>query len=207
VSAPDKPDPARGWLYVEKLLEEADDERVKERSDDELRAEIRQGVASTKNDPVTEWSADELLARAEALASKEPPTAARAATVPPLPPPPKVASPPEKVAPVVPIRRMWRTVGLLAAASFALLLVVKLTRGPDIVAQAPSRQQLAAAIRDQAQASCAMKDWMACKASLDEAATLDPAGESEARVQKARQEIAAGVATPSVDGASVGPRP
>jgi hypothetical protein len=36
-----------------------------------------------------------------------------------------------------------------------------------------------------------MKDWWACKKYLDEAATLDPAGESEPRVQKARAEIAA----------------
>ncbi len=35
---------------------------------------------------------------------------------------------------------------------------------------------------------------MACKANLDEAAKLDPEGESAPRVRKAREEIAAGMA-------------
>ena len=68
MSAPDKPDPARGWLYVEKRLDEEEDERIKGLSDDALRAELRQGAT----DPETEWSADELLARAEALALAAP---------------------------------------------------------------------------------------------------------------------------------------
>jgi hypothetical protein len=167
VSTPDKPDPARGWLYVEKRLDEEEDERIKSLSDDALRAELRQGAT----DPEKEWSADELLARAEALAPAAP-----------------------KIAPVVPIRRTWRTLGLLAAACIAMLLLVKLTRGPDIVAHPPTNQELAAAYRTMADESCARRDWVACKASLDEAAKLDPAGESEPRVQTARQAIATGMA-------------
>jgi hypothetical protein len=204
VSTPDKPDHARGWLYVEKLLDEADDERIKKLSDDELRAEIRQGATEAESDPATEWSADDFLARAEALAAKEskpdvhaaseapaPEAPTSDAPAPPPPEPPKTAP----VAPVAPIRRSWRTVGLLAAACFALFLIVKATQGPDIVGHPrPSDHELAEAQRGEAEASCTRKDWFACKASLDDAARLDPGGETEPRVQKARQEIAAGLA-------------
>jgi hypothetical protein len=208
VSTPDKPDHARGWLYVEKLLDEADDERIKKLSDDELRAEIRQGsmdATEAEGNPATEWSADDFLARAEALAQATAPdgpvsnATPQGAPLPPEPPPapttPKIAP----VAPVVPIRRPWRTVGLLAAACFALFLIVKATQEPDIVAHPPTNRELAEAQRTAAEESCARKDWFACKASLDDAARLDPAGESEPRVQKARAVIAAGMAGISVD--------
>ena len=62
MSTPDKPDHARGWGYVEKLLDEEEDERIKSLREDELRAELRRGAT----DSGEEWSADELLARAEA---------------------------------------------------------------------------------------------------------------------------------------------
>ena len=217
MSAPDKPDHARGWLYVEKLLDEADDERIKKLSDDELRAEIRRGAtdgAEAENNPATEWSADDFLARAEALAAKEakgpepavrsaPEAHAKVAPTTETPAPPVAEPPPAKIAPaalVVPIRRPWRTVGLLAAACFALFLVVKATQGPEIVSHPhPSDHELAEARRGEAEASCARSDWVACKARLDDAARIDPAGESEPRVQKARQEIAAGMAGPSAD--------
>jgi hypothetical protein len=76
MSTPKKPDPARGWLYVEKLLEEEleekEVERIKNLSDDEVRAEIWEGVApEDRENPGKEWSADELLARAEAIAKAE----------------------------------------------------------------------------------------------------------------------------------------
>ena len=180
MSTPDKPDHARGWLYVQKLIDEQDP------------AEAPQGGT----EPETEWSADELLGMAEALAAKKPAADAPDAPAAPLPPPPGLvpAAPPEKIAPVVPIRRPWRTVALLAAACFALLVIVKANQGPPIVSHPPSKHTLAEAERDQAEASCALKDWVACKANLDEAAKMDPEGEAEPRVQKAREEIAAGMA-------------
>ena len=189
MSTPDKPDHARGWKYVERLLGEEEDERIKNLSDDALRAELRQGA----KDPEIEWSADELLARAESEAAKKPRPAVGtgAARGTPLPAP---GHPPQKIAPVLPIRRTWRTVGLFAAACVALFLFVKLTTGPDVVTLAPSNRELAEAHRNIAAETCARKDWVACKANLDEAANLDPAGDSEPRVQKARQQIAAGMA-------------
>ena len=121
------------------------------------------------------------------------PFAPDAARGPPSPAP-GAAPPPQKIAPVLPIRRTWRTVGLFAAACFALFLFVKLTTGPDIVAL---RRPIASWRRRSGTSrteSCARKDWVACKANLDEAAKLDPRGDSEPRVQKARQQIAAGMA-------------
>src|ERR1019366_2393706 len=60
------------------------------------------------------------------------------------------------------------------------------------------------AYRDMAEARCALKDWARCKWGLDEAAMLDPAGESEPRVQKARAEIAVGGARPGGRGGAEG---
>jgi hypothetical protein len=81
-----------------------------------------------------------------------------------------------------------------------MFLIVKATQGPDIVTHpGPSDHELAEAQRGDAEANCARKDWVACKASLDDAARLDPAGESEPRVQKARQAIASGMAGHSTD--------
>ena len=180
MSTPDKPDHARGWRYVERLLDEHEP------------AEPSQG----ETEPETEWSADELLGMALALAAKKPADAAPDAPAAPLPPPPGLAPvpPPAKIAPVLPIRRPWRTLALLAAAAFALFVFAKASQGPDIVSHPPTGHAIAEAERDQAEASCALKDWTACKAYLDEATELDPKGESEPRVQKARAEIAAGMA-------------
>ncbi|HTB74638.1 MAG TPA: hypothetical protein VK762_15420 [Polyangiaceae bacterium] len=180
MSTPEKPDDARGWLYVQKLI------------DEQGPAEPSQG----ETEPEPEWSADELLGMAEALAAKKPAAAAPDAPAAPLSPPQGLAPapPPGKNAPVVPIRRPWRTVALLAAACFALFVIVKANQGPDIVTHPPSKYALAEAERDQAEVSCALKDWVACKANLDEAARMDPGGESEPRVRKAREEIAAGMA-------------
>jgi len=190
VSTPDKPDHARGWRFVEKLLDEEEDERVKGLGEDELRAELAKGAT----DPVTEWSADELLARAESEAAKSPPAAVRASpAADPAPRPGAAPEPPARqVARVVPIRNRWKTVGLVAAAGLALVLRIKSAPGPDIVAHRDDRA-IAEAQRDGAEASCARKDWTVCKQQLDDAAKLDPGGESEPRVQKARAAIAAGM--------------
>lgn len=93
-------------------------------------------------------------------------------------------------------------VGLAAAACFAAFLLVNLTLEPEPVSHRRGARAIAEDDRDMAEASCALKDWAACKDRLDEAAKLDPKGESEPRVQKARAEIAAGgVARPAEAGA------
>jgi hypothetical protein len=61
-------------------------------------------------------------------------------------------------------------------------------KGPSLLV---TDRDLAEVGRDQAEAQCALKDWVQCKQLLDDARTVDPEGESEDRVVKARAEIAA----------------
>ncbi len=79
---------------------------------------------------------------------------------------------------------------VLAVAGFIGVCIVKMSIGPDPVATAPTDRQIAEGDRGLALASCALKEWAACKRYLDEAAKLDPKGESEPRVVTARGEIA-----------------
>jgi hypothetical protein len=192
MSPPDKPDHARGWLYIEKLLGEEEEERIKGLTEAELRAELKPAGP----DSGEEWDADELMAMAEAeLAKKAPPAVLAApdapppALAPPAPAPPETPSP-EKVAKVIPIRRPWATALGLLVATFFIVCIFKMSIGPDPVATAPTDRQIAEGDRDLALASCALKEWAACKRYLDEAARLDPKGESEPRVVTARGEIA-----------------
>jgi hypothetical protein len=104
------------------------------------------------------------------------------------------------VAPVVPIRRLPRILWLVAAA-FVVAIVVAAFKGPEIVAQfrgdkddqdqtpGPADREAAEKLRDDAVGSCEQSAFGACKAKLDEAKRLDPGGESEPRVQKARAAI------------------
>ena len=99
-----------------------------------------------------------------------------------------------------PLRRIaWL---LVAALTVATLLALS---GPTIVghlhdehgntnpgdnqAPQPTPHEAADSLRDEALDSCLRAAWVACKDKLDEAARLDPAGESEPRVQKARADI------------------
>jgi hypothetical protein len=202
VNSPDKPDPARGWMSVEELLAEDEAKRVEKLSDAELHAEMRrEGM-----DPARVPSGEELLARVAARAAAR---AARqgAGSVHVAPAAPVVPN-----APVVPIDRAKpskpsgaprRLVWLLAAAFVVAVLIVGALKGPAIVAYfrgppigpdvegpyRPSPRELAEKLRDDAMGHCAQASWATCKAKLDEAAALDPAGESEARVVGARWEI------------------
>ena len=65
---PDKPDHARAWRYIEKLLDEEDDERlqreeerIEKMSEEELLAELR----AEGHDPANDPSVEEILQRAE----------------------------------------------------------------------------------------------------------------------------------------------
>jgi hypothetical protein len=62
VNTPNKPDPARAWLFVQKLLDEEEIERIDKLSEEELDRELRaQGI-----EPSRLPSAEELLAKATA---------------------------------------------------------------------------------------------------------------------------------------------
>lgn len=194
---PPKSDPAlAAWLFAEKLLEEEDDARLAKLTDEELRAELE---AEAGSEPKRPWSLEEALAAAAELASKAPVTgtATNTAKVEDAPVvtkelPAAPAPPAEKIAPVVPIRRIrWRTVGILMAASFVLVMGIKAAQPPPPVGHAPPYDPVAEALREKAFAACEAKDWAHCRQWLDEAAARDPYGDGAFEVQQAREAIAA----------------
>jgi hypothetical protein len=54
-------------------------------------------------------------------------------------------------------------------------------------------QERAASLRDEAYEACAGWPWALCERKLDEAKAMDPAGESDARVEGARQAVDKGL--------------
>jgi hypothetical protein len=95
---------------------------------------------------------------------------------------------------------MW-----LVAATFLLALmalagagVVAYLRRPHIEPIGPDKDwvprpppsEVAGKLRDEAIGACDEHLWGLCRDKLDEAKTIDPAGENEARVQSARKRIA-----------------
>jgi hypothetical protein len=78
-----------------------------------------------------------------------------------------------------------------AAAAAAGVVAVLARQDPVIVGQfrPPTRHEAADTLRDEALESCGKGAWVACKDKLDEATRLDPEGESEPRVQKARADL------------------
>jgi hypothetical protein len=70
VNTPKKPDPARAWLFVQKLLDEEEIERIGKLSEEELDRELRAlGI-----EPSRLPSAEELLAKAAERAKRRQPT-------------------------------------------------------------------------------------------------------------------------------------
>jgi hypothetical protein len=185
---PDRPNPARAWRYVENLLAEEELERLDKLGDRELKVEMQ----AAGIDPARVPSAEQLLTRAEERARLRRLASAgkQGAKVPALP---------ERT------RRAPRILWLVAAAFGAAIVTLGIERrevvawlrhdtpaiGPDRWSPdtAPTPQERAAKLRDEAVAACGAALWGTCEERLDEARTLDPAGEGEARVEKARRQI------------------
>ena len=170
----DKPDPARGWQFVKKLLAQ-DVERFDHASDDEVE---RQMTAQNVN-PARVPSAEELLAKAQERAAKRTEGAADGARVEALPAP----------------RRLPRWL-LPAAAAFCGLAGVVVIELPAIQAlKVPSAQDRAADLRRAAFRDCDAKQWQRCWRALDDARLLDPEGDLAPLVVRARARAAAGMGT------------
>jgi len=198
LSTHDKPLSPGAARYVLDALADDEVDRIEGLSDDELRAEI----AAKGGAPWTPSSTEELLARVKARASAGRGVVASAMATGADPDPhDAVAELPR------PARRAGRLVWLLAAA-FALALVgMVITKGPVIVAYLkgtptpigpdvpPQRPELQRAerLRDEAIARCTAEQWAECGAKLDEAKRIDPGGEAQPRVVKARGQIEEGV--------------
>jgi hypothetical protein len=103
---PDKPDLARGWMFVEKLLREEDLERLDQTSDEDVERQLRAAGIDPKDVP----TADELLARAAARARKRREEGPRASA--------RIVAPPAR-----PKRNAW-AVWLVAAAIGAVIVTL-----------------------------------------------------------------------------------
>ncbi len=186
MTTPGKPDPARGQRFLRKLLTE-DPAHLDVASDEEVVRQMDAAGITVKSVP----TAEELMALAAKYAARD---AVKEARKPATKAPP-AASPPG--------RRM-RPGPILAAVAASALGVAALVNRAAIVAYVkgepigpdqpwapptatPTPQERAASIRGEAFAACEAKQWDACTAKLDEAATLDPAGVSEPRVVAVRR--------------------
>lgn len=183
MTAPDKPDLARGWLRAERLLDKEAD-RIATMSDEEFEREM-----GALPEPAHVPTADEVRVRsaerARELATSE--DRGRGATVKALPVSKRVSH-----------RMIW-----LVAAALGVLVVVGVMRrreviawfkgdntiGPDLELEKALVQRRADDFRRQGLDACADSRWTICQTKLDEAKTLDPAGEADGHVKAARQSI------------------
>jgi hypothetical protein len=171
VSASDKPDTARGWRFIEKLLADDDVERLDRASDEEVERQMREQGVRAHHVP----SAEELLSAVERRAGKERAGQASAAG-----------------AVVRPLRRK-RWVPLLIAAAIGALSVLLVLQSRDQRDAAPVPRQVlqerADSLRREALVACGDAQWALCATRLDEAKNLDPKGDSDPRVAAARRAI------------------
>jgi hypothetical protein len=182
---PDKIDPVLAWKFAEKLLREKDLESFDDASDEDIERQMREAGIKPKRIP----TAAELMAAAERARVR------RSGGVVPL----RIAPRP------APVRQAW-VVWLVAAAVGAGLVALVVERrevvalfhhepepiGPDNdfgPRPAPTPVERATALRKEAFAACGSAFWALCMHKLDEAQTLDPAGETAAQVQEARKAV------------------
>jgi hypothetical protein len=83
------------------------------------------------------------------------------------------------------MRAPWAVIATAAAGGLSFLV----QNGEPLVAKAPPHEDLAAAesLRKKATNECGASQWAACVAHLNEARTLDPAGDEDARVREMRR--------------------
>jgi hypothetical protein len=187
VSTPQKPDPARGWLFVEKLLADDDPERLDKASDEEVERQMREQGVQVSRVP----GAEELLAKAAARAAKPDASRSQESGV-------KVTA-----LPVRPGRPRWMAL-LAAAAIGGLVVAVVMNQRETPVAHPrphddsggqvePTPQERAAKLREEAFAACREARWAECESKLGEAKRLDPAGDADPRVRAAHDAALGGL--------------
>jgi hypothetical protein len=191
------------WEVVENMMAEAEAERVEALSDEELEGELR----AVGIDPATIPTVEELLERGKARAAERAKGQGNAALREPLPQ--NVRALRSATGRARLRQRLW--IGAIAAAFLVAFgsigfierdaIVAIFTKPPvtpreikpdDVEEQ---RRTAARKERDQAEKACAGELWGRCQNELDDAAGLDPAGESEARVQRMRKAIVDHTAT------------
>jgi hypothetical protein len=163
---PENPDPARGWLHVEKLLANEEIEEVDALDDEALAAALR----ARGRDPSRLTTVNALMTRAAAIAAQK----ARA----PAPIAARRRRPPEWV--------LWLAAAAVALAAI-VAVVVYVNAPPRAIGRAPDPARYRAA----GFAACRDHRWDDCASALDVARDLDPPGESLPEVKEARAAIAA----------------
>jgi type II secretory pathway component PulK len=173
VSTPGKPRSDISWRTIGKVADRAERQRIKALSEQEIDAELRKAGIDPNE-------AAKLVERAiEQDRSQQAVPAA-------VPTPPRVG------AKVLPLRRrapVW--FGVAAAAAAVLIALgrkqpVNVASGTDAdTADIPR----AVFLRQQAYAACDERHWTACRAGLDEAARIDPEGETDPKVIAVRRAI------------------
>jgi hypothetical protein len=180
--------------FVDDLLAEEEQERIAKLSPEELRAELaRRGVDPKRVNDLVE----RVLAVAPGgggVTSQAPDAAAKVVSM--------DRARARRAAPVV-----WVAVAAAAAVAIGVGTYERQAieawfappRTPEPVPEAPWRrpvpqptpeQVAATTLRQEAFTDCAKGYWGLCERKLNEAGRLDPDGESDARVQAARAEIA-----------------
>jgi len=161
-------DPARGWMFVEKMLD-ADRPRSVPSAEDLLaKATARAKARATEK---------ENERKKETTAHETPPAKTPAGG---------------QVVHVSWWRRNLATVAVTVAAASGGVLYMASDRIVNMVGAGHAEE-----LRTQAFAACKEKDWTTCERKLDEARAEDPAGENAQAVREARTEIAAGKQPPA----------
>jgi len=208
--APGKQPPIR-WETIERVADRAEMDRVAALSDAQVDDELRkEGIDPDAAEAMLREALERAGQPAAALAAGPPPSgAARAAaaddaSAPALAVPVEEPSEPRleesdgarggKLRSLAPSpRAMWRSrswMPVLAAAAAVVAVFVGKQR------QRAADRELAARLRGEAFTACDAGRWQACEDGLDRAKKLDPAGESDPRVQAAREQAAEGERSP-----------
>jgi hypothetical protein len=199
MTTPRKLDPARAWMFAEKLLAEDDDGESAEEVETLSVAQIEEEMRAGGYDPARMPTTEQFLARGRARAAER----AKAME----------KEPPARAVPIAP-RNPAHWPLLLVAAVFALFIIVLAATKRDAIATffrhehqepigpdnefwrptpPPTPREQAEALRDLAVNACEEEFWALCRSQLDDAKTLDPGGESAERVQTARSAIEEGL--------------
>ncbi len=186
MTTPGELDHEKGARFIEKLLAE-DPEKLCVATDEQVDAMMdAAGIQVGEPDTV-----EQMLARVERRRRER---ATQGAA-----PGPRAAEQGPRATPKKPPSRVAWVAGAAVAAAAATVVAVQLAgsrRGPDAIGPEPpsttrTPHEQAARLRGEALAACDGHDFAVCTVKLDDARTLDPAGESEARVVAARAAIAA----------------
>jgi uncharacterized protein YjiS (DUF1127 family) len=182
MSTPRKPGPSVTWETIEKVADQGERTRLEALSEEDIDRELRDaGIEPEEAVKVVQRAVEEAGEKSSRAAGP--------------------AAPPLAQAPAANQKKRWSPGAIAAMGAVALaagVLLVVAMQQPDGVAHgrpddAATTQERAAKLREEAYEACDARAWAVCDGKLDEARSLDPAGESDPRVIAARKAIRDGV--------------